>query len=168
MYGFVKILLFNFHRLPLYGIYNLIYSKKKKKVREEKLTPKFHLPLPGVQKTGNWDAVNSLTKYSRQYQFLHTCSSHKGLQRCSLQVLYESLAVEFTDGDRAKCNPISAGINHPAPFFGRTICLQQATLVRREVHNGTKKRREGEEEESQIHASRTIRTKQIVLSFSVD
>lgn len=137
MYGFVKIL------LPLYGIYNLIYSKKKEekkvKEKEKKLSPKFHLPLPGVQKTGNWDAVNSLAKYSRQYQFLHTCSSHKGLQRCSLQVLYESLAVEFTDGDRAKCNPISAGINHPAPFFGRTICLQQATLVRREVHNGTKK-----------------------------
>lgn len=167
MYGFVKILLFSFHRLPLYGIYNLIYSKKKKKVREKNEHQNFISLFQVYRKLGT-EMLWTLTKYSRQYQFLHTCSSHKGLQRCSLQVLYESLAVEFTDGDRAKCNPISAGINHPAPFFGRTICLQQATLVRREVHNGTKKRREGEEEESQIHASRTIRTKQIVLSFSVD
>lgn len=49
----------------------------------------------------------------------------RGLQGCSLPLLYESPAVEFTDGDRAKCNPISAGINHTVPLFGCTICLKQ-------------------------------------------
>lgn len=82
-------------------------------------------PVIAVQRTGNWDTLNPLTRYPRQYLLLHTCSSHKGLQQCSLPLLYESPAAEFTDRDRAKCNPISAGINHPALFFGCTICLKQ-------------------------------------------
>lgn len=98
-------------------------------------------PVIKNYETRNWDALNALTRYSRQYLFLHTCSSHEGLQQCSLPLLYESLAAEFTDGDRAKCNPISAGINHPALFFGCTICLKQHWFGGRCTMPPQKKRR---------------------------
>lgn len=125
-------------------------------------------PVIAVQRTGNWDTLNPLTRYPRQYLLLHTCSSHKGLQQCSLPLLYESPAAEFTDRDRAKCNPISAGINHPALFFGCTICLKQHWFGGRCTMPQKKGEGGGGKEVGQIHVSRTIRTKQIVLSFSVE
>lgn len=54
MYGFVKILLFNFHRLPLYGIYNLIYSKKKNIIIREKKT-NTKISSPSSRCTENWE-----------------------------------------------------------------------------------------------------------------
>lgn len=79
------------------------------------------------ERKGNYDTQPS----RRQFHFLHTCTSHKGTQRCSLPLPYESLAVGFTHRDTAKCNPVSVGINHFAPFLGCTICLWHPTLVRR-------------------------------------
>lgn len=98
----------------------------------------------------NRDTLNPLTSYSRQNTLLHTCSSHEGLRQCSLPPLYESPAVEFTDGDRAKCNPISAGINQPAlffVFFGCTICLGQQRIGGRRTMPPNR----GDGEGGQIH-----------------
>lgn len=48
----------------------------------------------------------------------HLFQPNRGKSAALLQLLHESPVAEFTDEDGAKCNLISAHINHLVLFFG--------------------------------------------------
>lgn len=82
------------------------------------------------------------------------------LYRFSMNHWQRSLPTEMG----AKCNLISACINHPVLFFGCTICLKQCWF-RGRCTVPPKIRAVGGKEGGQMWVSRTIRTKQIAHSF---
>lgn len=106
-----------------------------------------------------WEFENLLTiPKCASTDFCTPVPANGGKRAALLQLLHESPAAEFTDGDGAKCNLISARINHLVLFFWRAICLERFSYRGRCPVTKKKKLRWGEKEGGQTGESRTMRT----------
>lgn len=82
--------------------------------------------LPFMVQNGNFRTFHSASLFQSVRALIpaHLFQPNGGKSAALLQLLHESPAAEFTDGDGAKCNLISAHINHLVLFFWRAICLE--------------------------------------------